>query len=377
MSFPLNNGTMERKPRRYWESGKTSFVTSLPTNWIKDYAQKFSKKQIMMSQIGETLLVTPYKETPKEKPLTIEIKGNNGNKVYYSLLSAYIQGYEEVCLLEKEYDRILMEKISSLPSKLEGAAVAPKSEGEYKVIFANVERKIPQILDRMYEQYCTLYSKNKELFNGINKNENINTKYNFVQHTEREADKLGFLVKRLFSRVFDTVLYDPHVLIRTGLVKEKKKDEIDYSAVAKSVAYSVVAGSLERLTDIQVYIFEILKEVATNEKGRKSLGLGKEYGFDKYYNDANSMVEDAYNANDNLECLLKVLRFEDQEENGINYRDGYISAQKRGQILKLIEGNTKLTHLEGLVWANTGIATNISEAWINMSDLAQLNPIKK
>lgn len=374
MKYRENRWLMKKEKRSYWPSGKSSFVTSLPNKWIKDYARKSSKDEIMMSQIGETLLITPKKDKPPEKPLTIVIQPNDSSKVYYSIISAYIQGYDEVCLLEKSYQRDLIDKVMTIQNKLPGAIVEPKAEGEYKIKFTNLEEKIPTILDKMHEHYQTLYNKNNDLFKDIDGSD-INTKFNFVQYTEKEVDKIGFQLKRLFTRVFDTVLYDPEILLRTGLA-EKEKD-VDYSVVAKSVAYSVVASNLERLTDIQVEIFEILKDMTVDEKGRKILGINKDYGFDKYYNAANKMVEDAYNSKNNLKCLLKVLRSENQKEGGISFREEYISPAERKQILDLAEKNPNLIQLEGRIWANTGLATNIAEAWINMSDLAELNPVTK
>ncbi len=357
---------MERKPRKYWPSGNSSFVTTLPNNWVKDYAKEFSEKEIMVTQIGETLLFTPKKNPPAEKPLPIEMKPSDASRAYYSIISAYIQDYSEVCLVEKGYSRSFLDKIMLIQNKLPGATIQPKSEGEYKVTFVTEPEPIPTILDKMYGHYKQIYEKNKDLFTGLDEKENINTKFNFVQYTEEEVDKMGFLLKRLFTRVFNTVLFDPTILETTGLSKGK---DTDYSVVSKSVAYSVVASNLERITDIQVGIFRTLKDIALDEKGRKSLGIHKDYGFDDYYNAAHQMVTDAYQSKDNLKLLLKVLNSEDRQDGDVCYREGYIDSKQRRQALKLAEESQSLSSLEGSIWANTGLATNIAEAWINMRDL--------
>lgn len=85
------------------------------------------------------------------------------------------------------------------------------------------------------------------------------------------------------------------------------------------------------------------------------------------------IVENLPDAKDGFECLLRVLAAENNEKDGTCYREGYISFDERKKISDIVGKYPKLGTLEGLIWGCTGLATNIAETWINMSDLPKIN----
>lgn len=367
---------------RRFRMGKngTSYTTTLPKEWVKKYATK--SERVRVDQYGETLFINPVKQEKDGKPLKIII-GKNGETTYYSIISAYLQNYDKIILKEEVHNEPLINRLREIGNKLPGAHFEPeKEEGTYQITFDNMIKHIPQLLSEMFEEYRILYTKNIEMFHSSPKTEKIDVKSHFVGLKEESVDRNFFLLKRLFTNVFENTLKDPKILVDTGLMKTG--DDFQYSVVSKSVGYFSIANSLERLTDLQVDIFKNLKKVIIDDEDKSCL-IDKEtgYGFEKFYNAANSMIEDSYNSKSIMEkganmykgfqFLLKVLKAESNKDDKIKFREGYITKENRETILKLAENSSHLTYLEGQIWGSTGIATNIAEAWINMSDLHEIN----
>lgn len=367
---------------RKFRMGKnsTSYTTTLPIDWVKKYAAK--SDSIRVDQYGKTLFINPVKQEKDEKPLKIII-GKNGEKVYYSIISAYLQNYDKIILKEEVHNEPLVNKLKEIGSKLPGAHFEPeKEEGTYQITFDNMIKHVPQLLDEMFEEYRILYAKNIEMFHSSPKIEKIDVKSHFVSLKEESVDRNFFLLKRLFTSVFENILKDPKILVDTGLMNVG--DDFRYSVVSKSVGYFSIANSLERLTDLQVDIFKNLKKIIIDNEDKSCLvDEETDYGFEKFYNATSSMVEDSYNSKSIMEkgpkmyegfqSLLKVLKAESNKDDEIKFREGYITKENRETILKLAENSSDLTYLEGQIWGSTGIATNIAEAWINMSDLSRIN----
>jgi len=370
--------------RKYWKGkNSTSYTTSLPKEWVEKYA-KNDNEDILLSQIEETLLITPNKNQ-EEKPKTLELKINskNANEIYYSVISAYLQDYSSVCLKQEENNPTLKEKLNAIDEKLPGAEFG-KDGDDYRVTFERKIENIPKKVDEIYNHYVELYSQNKKMFSGTIKESDIKTEYGIVTKKESLVDNKVYALKRLFTHVFETFLHNPAILIDTGLLRDE--EGIDYTAAYKIAGYRSVANTLERITDIQKDIFELLMKLSD---AKITLPESGKYGFPQYYDHAHDMIKDAYTSKkvaeypsgskEGFEYLLKVLAAEDNEKNEIRYREGYMSFEEREKILNLVKGRKSpdIGALEGLIWGSTGLATNIAETWINMSNLAEINKIKK
>jgi len=376
--------------RRFWKGKKAdSYVTSLPMEWVKEYIPDYEKKEnrvIERTQIDSTILITPQIKEEKPKPLELIMETGNGDQVYYSVISAYLQDYDDICITEKDYNVNLIEKLSSIGDKLPNAYFKGKeSDGRYVIKFETKIENIPKKLDEIYMHYETLYSKNQKMFSGSIKESDIETEYKIVTRTENLVDNNVFALKRLFTHVFETFWNKPGILIESGLLRDE--DAVDYTAAYKIAGYRSVANILERITDIEKDIFELLKKLRDSK-----IALPQKNGpdFPKYYDGAHDMIKDAYqskkltesasDSKNGFKCLVKVLAAEDNEKDGIRYREKYISFDERKKILDYLKESKKppeLVALEGLIWGSTGLATNIAEAWINMSDLTKIDKIKK
>lgn len=365
--------------RKYWK-GKdgSSFTTALPKDWVLAYAEKESPGSYMLTQIGKTLLITTNKEQQEEtKSLSLVMNRDNSNQIYYSVISAYLQNYGEVQIAEDAYNAGLIDKLSAIGDKLSGAQFEGKeASGNYIVKFETKIENIPNKLDEIYRNYSTMYSKNKMMFSNSDDEYDVDTEHKIMKRLESQVDNKVFALKRLFTHVFNTLLQDPTILLDTGLIREKEK--IDYSAAYKISGYRSIANGIERITDIQKDIFEFLMKLPSDVKMQD----GK-YGFPQYYDGAHRMIDDAYqskkvaenlpDAKDSFGCLLRVLTAENNEKDDTCYREGYISFDERKKISTIVEKYPKLGALEGLIWGSTGLATNIAETWINMSDLPKIN----
>lgn len=373
--------------RNFWKGDSAkSYVTSLPKEWVEEYIPDYTKKEnreINLSQIGRTLLITPKKNGEKKvsKSLDLTITNDSADQVYYSVISAYLQNYDEVRITEKNYDSSLIAKLQAIDSKLPGADFKGKVGNEnYLITFDTKIENIPKKLDEIYTHYLTMYSKNEAMFKNSMEELDVQIEHNIVTKTEAQVDNKVFGLKRLFTHVFHKLLDEPTILLETGLLKDK--DDIDYTAAYKIAGYRSVANALERTTDIQKDIFELLKDL---REDKTVLPKAKNYGFDKYYEAAHKIMVDAYTSKkvvendecpkDGFDCLLKVLSAENNEKDDVCYRDKYISFDDRSKILALVKESKSPTigALEGLIWGSTGLATNIAETWINMSDLPKIN----
>jgi hypothetical protein len=366
--------------RRYWKGKRnsSSFTIALPKDWVLTYAEKESPGSCMLTQIGKTLLITTNKEQQEEtKLLHLVMNRDNSNQIYYSVISAYLQNYSEVRITEGAYNANLIDKLSVIGDKLPGAQFYGKeASGNYIVKFETKIENIPNKLDEIYRNYLTMYATNKMMFSSSDDEYDVDTEHKIMKRMESQVDNKVFALKRLFTHVFNSLLQDPTILLDTGLVREKEK--IDYSAAYKIAGYRSIANSIERITDIQKDIFEFLMKFPSEVKLKNS-----GYGFQQYYDGAHKMIDDAYqskkivenlpDAKDGFKCLLRVLAAENNEKDGTCYREGYISFDERKKISDIVGKYPKLGALEGLIWGCTGLATNIAETWINMSDLPKIN----
>jgi len=370
--------------RRFWK-GKNgdSYVTTLPMDWIKDYITGYDKKEnrvYRLSQIKSTILITPQIKEEKVKRLELKINSNNTDEIYYSVISAYLQDYNSVCLQEQGPNPMLKNKLNKIDEKLPGAEFG-KDGDDYVVKFERKIENIPKKVDEIYEHYKELYSQNQKMFSGkIKKESDIEMEHKIVTKKESLVDNKVYALKRLFTHVFETFLQNPEILIETGLHRDE--EGIDYTAAYKIAGYRSVANNLERITDIQRDIFELLMKISDSEN---DLRQGASFDFSKYYDKAHEMIKDAYeskrvvenldSSKEGFDCLLKVLASEDNEDDGIRYREKYISYFERKKILNYVKSkkSPELIALEGLIWGSTGLATNIAESWVNMSNLPKLN----
>lgn len=366
--------------RKFWKGDSAiSYVTSLPKEWVEEYIGKHLEKEervINLSQIGRTLLITPTKNLEeKTKRLELRINGENTDQIYYSVISAYLQNYDDVCLKEQDKNLDLRKKFNEIDQKLPGAEF--KKEGaDYLITFERRIENIPKKIDEIYNHYAELYSQNQKMFEGKIKNPDIEIEYDIVKKKENLVDNKVYALKRLFAHVFETLFHSPEILFDTGLLRHG--EEIDYTAAYKIAGYRSVATSLERVTDIQKDIFELLRQPPS-----KATSHGGGYSFAKYYEGSHRMMEDAYqskkvtenlsDSNQGFQCLLRVLAAEDNLRENLRYREGYISFEERKKIRALVEKSPTLCSLEGLIWGTTGLATNIAETWLNMSDLPRVN----
>lgn len=377
------NPLRKTEERRFWKGKKgDSYVTTLPMEWIRDYIPGYDKKEnriYRLSQIKSTILITPQTKEEKTKRLELKINSTNTDEIYYSVISAYLQDYNSVCLQEQGSNPTLKDKLNKIDEKLPGAEFGKEGD-DYVVTFERKIENIPKKIDEIYHHYEELYFQNQKMFSGkIKKGTNIETEHKIVTKKEELVDNKVYALKRLFTHVFETFLQNPEILIETGLHRDE--EGIDYTAAYKIAGYRSVANNLERLTDIQRDIFELLMNLPDSENDLRQSG----FNFSTYYDKAHEMITDAYesrkvvenldSSKEGFDCLLKVLASEDNVDGGIRYREKYISYFERKKILNYVKSKklSELATLEGLIWGSTGLATNIAESWVNMSDLPKLN----
>jgi len=345
--------------RKIWKTGKGTYVVSLPLQWAQMVNNKYNG-EVYVSQLKDRVYVFPAAElTGLTGDLTVTC--DDETKLESQIIAAYLANYSGLYIRFQENVGRLEEKLRDVSSKLYGTNLARISAREFFLSMSVAENPIDRVLDRIHSLSDEIYKESLDYMISLPLDrKELSVKLDHIRSIEVDTDRTSFYSKRLLTYS----LANPEASKRVGI--EDVRDILEYH---------VIISNFERLSDLELELFETLvklnDQVASTKTTLRLSIPSPGYGFKEYYEDAHRLVDKAYLGIKDEQSALEVLRSKNvvDEETKIEYRPGFISLENRKKLLDFIRGKSFLEWLilmEQRIWGMTGIGTNIAEAGRNI-----------
>jgi len=238
------NGLISVEKRRVQKTGSSSFIITLPKEWVDSVKLK-SGDYVIVEKYGDKLVISP----PRFEPLTLKANvrvysGIDSQQVLRMLLAAYIAGYNVISVVFDKNIPGLAKFVSEVKSiaraKLAGIEVVEESFNivVFKVLIdirelplINAIRRLHIIVSNMIEDCLALL-----------KSSDLNYAHAIIQRDD-EADRFHHMVVRELS---------------LALLDIKSQHELGITNIAEILSYRIIARNLERIAD---HVVNIAKRV--------------------------------------------------------------------------------------------------------------------
>ncbi len=218
--------------------GGSSFMVSLPKDWIKSNSLSQGDTILLMRESDGTLrILTEHferREKDEEVALIDELPLLNEKFLRRYIYALYILGLDEIRFTGKQVDPKVVSAVSEIVRDLVGMEVISVSPSEVVVRCLAVEGlEIEDVLRRLSQLVISMYSGLKTLFNE--KDMDI---VDSIMRFEKDADRLYLLAVRqenkVLKRISGTFNWDELRLILGHRLVAKYLEEIgdDISAIA-------------------------------------------------------------------------------------------------------------------------------------------------
>jgi phosphate uptake regulator len=329
-----------------WIAGR-NYVTSLPKEWGEKIEREY-RSIIEKIQINDKIIITPPFDPFKKLRLQIRADPNNLAELKMKVVSAYLQGYDEVIL--ETASPLRSEIIEKLKHMVPGLNIhTSPDETHYTFTFV-----IPSTisLPEVIKGTKRLFSEFKEYITKIFKSfPNFNETYkNYILQLEHELDSILFSVMRYFNK---SLLY-VDLLEKVGISDDRSIIHFFMSFV-----------QLERLGDIHQEIVKNLEEFSKIISPMKlHLDLKP---FLSYYENVYEIVQTAIDSLEDPRIGFEIIEGKISEWS--SYKNGVLIEEKKA-MKETIQSFTDpkiiiyLTILEKYLEAIPDISSNICEqAW--------------
>jgi len=239
----------EPEVRRLQETGRASFIVSVPKKWVQDLSLgKGSLIQVARHQDGSLVMTAgqPSKQRPSEITVVVE-PDEDPQSLARKIIALYLTSLNTIVLKSKGSrmaPRIRDAVRELVRKKLVGTEIVSESSTEtalqvllsYPELSAeNALRRMITIADQMHKDSVTALCEGKrDLAIQVSKSDD-------------EVDRFGFYIVRLMKQAVE----DPRLLSEIGL--KSPRDCLGYRLIAKSV---------ERIGDHAVKIAEQASELS-------------------------------------------------------------------------------------------------------------------
>ncbi|MBU0461832.1 MAG: phosphate uptake regulator PhoU, partial [Nanoarchaeota archaeon] len=251
--------------RKIIEFGKSSYVISLPKNWVQ--AKKLKKGDIVyLTENEETLVIMPKeaKEQKREKKsIKIDVSNMSLKRIRNHIISRYIQNYNEIILQGNN----IKDHLAEIRETIHNLVALEIMEENYNKItthdFLNMrEISINNLIRKMDIITKAMISDSKKA-----KNEDV---YDNISIRDQDVNKMSYLIFRAIN----------HLHHDTALAKEQEMTS------DKLLKAWIVTSSIERVGDQVKRISKLMRRVKKlDEKGWDGL-LGLYNKIENMYVDA-------------------------------------------------------------------------------------------
>ncbi|MBI2665723.1 phosphate uptake regulator PhoU [Candidatus Woesearchaeota archaeon] len=176
--------------RKLISFGKSSFVVSLPKNWVRQ--NKLQKGDLIyFDDNGPNLILSKQenKHDDEEKEITIQTDKKSTRQIQREIISAYIRNYKTIILIGEE----LKNKVEDIQKIIQNLVALEILEQTSKKIvakdFLNMpETEIKSLIKKMDVTVRSMLSDCKLIF--------TDDVYTNIKHRDSDVNKLSFLVYR-------------------------------------------------------------------------------------------------------------------------------------------------------------------------------------
>ncbi len=234
--------------RKVQITGGSSYVVTLPKEWIKSLNIKKNDSLGLIVQRDGTLLVTPDKKTEKKRKQKEYIVDSETDKTYLFrlLVGAYIMGYSDIIIKSNgKMPPHIRESIRMFTQIAIGPEIVDEEQNHFviKDLLSPMEMSFEKTIKRMY---FLVESMHKDSIKSL-KNNNKELAKNVISR-DFEVDRLYWLA----SHQYNVILTDIVLSKKIGLGQE----EASY--------YFLISRILERVGDHALILSEnVLKAIDT------------------------------------------------------------------------------------------------------------------
>lgn len=310
--------------RRVQLTGGSSYIITLPKEWIKDMKIKKNDQLRIDIQSDGTLLINP-KISHEQSDMVKEISIINTQKQDYLfrlLIGTYISGYSSVKIVSQSKMPISIRNIIRSFTQL---AIGPEviEEGDSYVILKDLlnpaEMPFDKTLRRMYIIVRGMY---EDTLGSIKKGDKNSIKE--IIQRDNDIDRLHWLIARQYNIVLQDIVFSKKMNVNLRMAS----------------TYFLVSRTTERIADHIVRIAQNLLDLYDNSMNKKIVDLIISAGklsldtfnrsinsfFKKDANLANNVIEDV----PRLEAICEEINSSTlRESGGVAIHIGYITESIR------------------------------------------------
>jgi phosphate uptake regulator len=263
--------------RKVQITGKSSYIVSLPKNWIKNNKIKRGDTIAIMEEEEGQLRITKVLETKKkEKPAPkIILDSLSDSELVTTILGNYVMGVDNLEIVSKKKDMDSSQKKVAVDSirNLIGFEVISESQNSIKVknLLEPSDFHLEEVVNRLALVSSSMF---KKAIKGISDTNPENVKE--IEAQDDEVDRLYLLIQRLLNLgVRDKVI--------------ARKIGLDSSGAA--MGWSVIVRSIERIAD---YSMEIAQQIESLKNFKIPADIQKLYS--KLSDEAITLIDDVLTA---------------------------------------------------------------------------------
>jgi phosphate uptake regulator len=220
--------------RRVQQTGGSSFIISLPKEWIDNHGIKPKDTIGIIAQPDGNLLITPYmnsQEYIKKKEIDVDDIENTG-LLFRLLVGAYIMGYSiiEIITSKEKFQTEFRECIQSFTDITMGTEIIEESNNRINIkdLLNPKEMPFQKIIRRMYVLAQDMH---EEAVKALEMGDKVLAEKVIVR--DDEIDKLNWLVER-----------QSHIVLRDIILCQKLGITLEDAS-----NFQLIAKFLERIAD--------------------------------------------------------------------------------------------------------------------------------
>ncbi|MFX0049640.1 MAG: PhoU domain-containing protein [Candidatus Hermodarchaeota archaeon] len=224
--------------RKVQKTGGSSFIISLPKEWIIKHEIKAKDTVGVLSQPDGNLLITPYMSTEKylkEKKFDVD-EIQDSDFLFRLLIGAYIMGYNIIEVRSsKKFESVIRETIRNFSKITIGTEIMEESDNTIKIkdLLDPKEMPFEKTIKRMY---ILANSMHEDALKALEKGDKSLAEN--VIEIDDEIDRLNWLIER-----------QAHIVLRDIILCQKLDITLEDAS-----NYKFISRFLERIADHAVKI---------------------------------------------------------------------------------------------------------------------------
>ena len=326
--------------RKVQQTGGSSFIISLPKEWIRKHGVEKNDLLGILTQPDGNLLITPKIESKSilnRKKIDID-DIEDSNFLFRLLIGAYIMGYSEVLIFSsKKIDSLMRNTIINFTQIVIGPEIVDETNNQIilRDLLNPKEMPFEKTMRRMY-----ILSENmhKDAIKALKSNDKELAKE--IIRRDNDIDRLHWLI----GRQSNIVLKDIILAQKMGVTLEEAH------------FFHLISRLLERIADHAVKIAQnvlLINEKSFNEKTLGKIVKASDTSLNMLENSLDAWLQkDIVKANNNIE-LVETLRAECEK---INYK---------AEIENDVEKSIALSYIIESIRRTGEYSADISELIIN------------